>query len=312
MHRYLRSIGFSKIENREELQELINEVVEKTILRPDKSDKENSKKEKKYAFARDIAADENNHLYAELSLDFVHGAGICVRGEFDEKNSFLYEYYFPYLRGAHISSNEDITIERHAEKESYAGVCDEIKIGIAVIFYLQNMIPYKRLKVLKRLPVQGTSLILSALSTDGTIMMPIIKNEYEKQRIKKASNERNQLIAQARMGDESAIESLTLEDMDTYTTISKKIHNADVFSLVDTYFMPYGVECDQYSLLGEITDCHTDKNRITDEEVVFMTIECNEITLELCINREDLYGEPAVGRRFRGIVWLQGYIEFPH
>ncbi len=312
MHRYLRSIGFSKIENREELQELINEVVEKTILRPDKSDKENSKKEKKYAFARDIAADENNHLYAELSLDFVHGAGICVRGEFDEKNSFLYEYYFPYLRGAHISSNEDITIERHAEKESYAGVCDEIKIGIAVIFYLQNMIPYKRLKALKRLPVQGTSLILSALSTDGTIMMPIIKNEYEKQRIKKASNERNQLIAQARMGDESAIESLTLEDMDTYTTISKKIHNADVFSLVDTYFMPYGVECDQYSLLGEITDCHTDKNRITDEEVVFMTIECNEITLELCINREDLYGEPAVGRRFRGIVWLQGYIEFPH
>ncbi len=312
MHRYLRSIGFSKIENREELQELINEVVEKTILRPDKSDKENSKKEKKYAFARDIAADENNHLYAELSLDFVHGAGICVRGEFDEKNSFLYEYYFPYLRGAHISSNEDITIERHAEKESYAGVCDEIKIGIAVIFYLQNMIPYKRLKALKRLPVQGTSLILSALSTDGTIMMPIIKNEYEKQRIKKASNERNQLIAQARMGDESAIESLTLEDMDTYTTISKKIHNADVFSLVDTYFMPYGVECDQYSLLGEITDCHTDKNRITDEEVVFMTIECNEITLELCINREDLYGEPAVGIRFRGIVWLQGYIEFPH
>lgn len=311
MHRYLRSIGFSKIENREELQELINEVVEKTILRPDKSDKENSKR-KKYAFARDIAADENNHLYAELSLDFVHGAGICVRGEFDEKNSFLYEYYFPYLRGAHISSNEDITIERHAEKESYAGVCDEIKIGIAVIFYLQNMIPYKRLKALKRLPVQGTSLILSALSTDGTIMMPIIKNEYEKQRIKKASNERNQLIAQARMGDESAIESLTLEDMDTYTTISKKIHNADVFSLVDTYFMPYGVECDQYSLLGEITDCHTDKNRITDEEVVFMTIECNEITLELCINREDLYGEPAVGRRFRGIVWLQGYIEFPH
>ena len=309
MHRYLRSIGFSKIENRQQLQSLINEVVEKTILHPDK---ENDKKQKKYVCARDIAADERDHVYAELSLDFVHGAGICVRGEFDEDNSFLYEYYFPYLRGSHISSNEDITIERHAEKESYAGVCDEIKIGVAIIFYLQNMIPYKRLKALKRLPIQGTSLILSAMSTDGTIMMPIIKNEYEKQRIKKASNERNQLIAQARMGDESAIESLTLEDMDTYTTISRKIHNADVFSLVDTYFMPYGVECDQYSLLGEITDCHTDKNRITDEEVVFMTIECNEITLEICINREDLYGEPAVGRRFRGIVWLQGDIEFPH
>ena len=52
-----------------------------------------------------------------------------------------------------------------------------------------------------------------------------------------------------------AIESLTLEDMDTYTTISKKIQKEDVFSLVDTYFMPYGVECDQYSILGEITEC---------------------------------------------------------
>ena len=307
VHRYLRAIGFSKIKKREELQALINEVVEQTILNPS----ELNQKEQVYAYARDIAADEDDHVYAELALDFVHGAGICVRGEFDEDNSFLYEYYFPYLTGNHISSNEDITIERQAEKESYAGVCDDIKVGVTIIFYLRNMVPYIRLKALKRLPVQGTSLVLSALSIDGTIMMPIIKNEYEKQRIKKVSNERNQLIAQARMGDEDAIESLTLEDMDTYTTISRRIHKEDVFSLVDTYFMPYGVECDQYSILGEIADFQIDKNRITNEEVIFMTLECNEVTLEVCINRTDLYGEPAVGRRFKGVIWLQGYIEFP-
>ena len=307
VHRYLRAIGFSKIKKREELQALINEVVEQTILNPS----ELNQKEQVYAYARDIAADEDDHVYAELALDFVHGAGICVRGEFDEDNSFLYEYYFTYLTGNHISSNEDITIERQAEKESYAGVCDDIKVGVTIIFYLRNMVPYIRLKALKRLPVQGTSLVLSALSIDGTIMMPIIKNEYEKQRIKKVSNERNQLIAQARMGDEDAIESLTLEDMDTYTTISRRIHKEDVFSLVDTYFMPYGVECDQYSILGEIADFHIDKNRITNEEVIFMTLECNEVTLEVCINRTDLYGEPAVGRRFKGVIWLQGYIEFP-
>lgn len=312
VHRYLRAIGFSKIKKRGELQALINEVVEQTILNPGQGNKKgNGGKRQGCMSARDIAADEEDCVYAELSLDFVHGAGICVRGEFDEDNSFLYEYYFPYLRGNHVSSNEDITIERQAEKESYAGVCDDIKIGVTIIFYLQNMIPYKRLKALKRLPVQGTSLILSALSVDGTIMMPIIKNEYEKQRIKKVSNERNQLIAQARMGDEDAIESLTLEDMDTYTTISRRIHKEDIFSLVDTYFMPYGVECDQYSILGEIADFHMDKNRVTGEEVIFMTLECNELMLEVCINREDLFGEPASGRRFKGVVWLQGYIAFP-
>lgn len=312
VHRYLRAIGFSKVKKRDELQALLNEVVEQTILNAGQLNKKgNGRGAQGYMSARDIAADEEDRVYAELSLDFVHGAGICVRGEFDEDNSFLYEYYFPYLRGNHVSSNEDITIERQAEKESYAGVCDDIKIGVTIIFYLQNMIPYKRLKALKRLPVQGTSLILSALSVDGTIMMPIIKNEYEKQRIKKVSNERNQLLAQARMGDEDAIESLTLEDMDTYTTISRRIQKEDVFSLVDTYFMPYGVECDQYSILGEIIEYRIDTNRITDEEVIFMILECNEVILEVCINREDLYGEPAVGRRFKGVVWLQGCIEFP-
>ena len=127
----------------------------------------------------------------------------------------------------------------------------------------------------------------------------------------KASSERKQLLAQARMGNEEAIESLTLEDMDTYTTISRKIHKEDVFSLVDTYFMPYGVECDQYSILGEIIDVREEVNRITGEQLVIMSLECNELTFDVCINRKDLYGEPAVGRRFKGVIWLQGYINFP-
>lgn len=301
MHRYLRAIGFSRIKKREDLQKLIDEVVKSNL-----SKSENQIGD--YFLSKDVTVDEEDRVYAELSLDFVHGAGICIRGEFDDENRFLYEYYFPYLRGTHISSNEDVTVERHAEKESYAGVCDDIKVGITLIFYLQNVIAYKRLQALGKLPVNGTSLILSGLSVDGTIMMPINKNEYDKKRIKKASSERNQLIAQARMGDENAIESLTLDDMDTYTMISRKIHKTDVFSLVDTYFMPYGVECDQYSILGEIMEFRTDKNRLSGEEVVFMTVECNELVIEVCINRQDLYGEAAVGRRFKGVVWLQGFI----
>lgn len=304
MHRYLRAIGFSEIKNREQLQQLIGEVVTKTIVKPKEQEK-NSKA------TRDFTSDEDNKIYAELCLDFAENAGLCIRGQFDEKNVFLYEYYFPYVRGTQISSTEDVTVERHAEKESYAGICDDIKVGVSLIFYLQNMIAYKRLKAENLLPVAGTTLILSGLSVNGMIMMPIIKNENEKRKSKKALSERNQLLAQARMGDEAAIESLTLEDMDTYTTISRKIQKEDVFSLVDTYFMPYGVECDQYSILGEIVKCRIESNRLTNEELVFMTIECNELYFDICINKADLYGEPAVGRRFKGAVWLQGYINFP-
>ncbi len=142
-------------------------------------------------------------------------------------------------------------------------------------------------------------------------MMPIIKNEKDKKIIKKASNDRNSLIAAARRGDEDAIESLTLEDMDTYTIISKKIQKEDVFTLVDTYFMPYGVECDQYSILGEILDCNKVINKLTLETIYQMTISCNELIFNLCINEEDLYGEPQIGRRFKGSIWMQGYINFP-
>ena len=99
--------------------------------------------------------------------------------------------------------------------------------------------------------------------------------------------------------------------MDTYSSISRKIHNEDVFSIVDTYFMPYGVECDQYSVLGEIQNCRLVENNFTGEKVYQLTIDCNELIFDVCINEADVFGEPQAGRRFKGIIWLQGYINFP-
>ena len=159
--------------------------------------------------------------------------------------------------------------------------------------------------------MRGTTLTLSALSTEGMIMMPINKSEKDLIRNKQVSTNRSQLLNAARRGDENAIESLTLEDMDTYTTISRRIQKEDLFSLVDTYFMPYGVECDQYSILGEIVECSLIRNKLSQEEIFLMTISCNDVVFDLCINREDIYGEPAVGRRFKGNIWMQGYINFP-
>ncbi len=250
-------------------------------------------------------------MFAEFSMSYGERIGITVRGEYDDTNNFTYDYYFPYLRGEGITSQEDVSIERHAAQESYAGVCDDIKVGVTLIFYMQNVIPYVRAKNLGLLPMRGTTLTLSGLSTGGTVMMPIIKTEKEKASVKKATADRSSLLAAARRGDEEAIESLTLEDMDTYSAISRKIHTQDVYSIVDTYFMPYGVECDLYSILGEITECQTVTNTITAEQVHILTVNCNELIFDICINSCDLFGEPAVGRRFKGTLWLQGYIQFP-
>ena len=294
MHKFLKSVGFSEYTSTRKIQELIKDVI--------------------------MNADSRNYttldgkedtVLVEFCKDFAENMGIAVCGEFDENDTFTFYYFYPYLRGTGVSSMEDVSVERHAAKESYAGVCDDIKVGVTLIFYLQNMIPYIKCRNTDKLPVRGTSLTLSALASQGSIMMPIIKSENQKKKIQQSTMTRNQLIEAARRGDEDAIESLTLEDMDTYTTISRRIQKEDVFSLVDTYFMPYGVECDQYSVLGEISECHVTRNKLTEEELCLMTLNCNELSFDVCINVKDLYGEPKIGRRFKGVVWLQGAVNYP-
>ncbi len=292
MHKYMRAIGFSSLESHKRLQELLTEV----IVHSDR---------------RNITRNQDNIILGEFCKDFAKGLGIAVCGEIDEEERFTYEYYYPYLEGSGITSYEDVTVERHAEKESYAGVCDDMKVGISLIFYLKNKIPYVRAQADNKLPVRGTSLTLSALSKSGMVIFPIQKDEEQLERVKQDSANRSSLMAAARKGDEDAIETLTLEDMDMYTAISRRIHKEDVFSLVDTYFMPYGVECDHYSVLGEIVEMEMTTNQITGEKIYILKICSNELTFDLSINIIDLYGEPQVGRRFKGVVWLQGSINFP-
>ncbi len=292
MHKYLRAIGFSTLTDRKKLKELLTDVV----LNADK---------------RSYTMNQEQVMLGEFCKNFASGMGIAVCGEFDDSDKFTYDYYYPYLEGSGITSCEDVSVERHAAKDSYAEICYDLKVGISLIFYLRNMIPYVKARATGKLPIRGTTLTLSGLSISGTIMMPIMKDEEQKLKVQKDSANRNKLLAAARKGDEEAIETLTLEDMDIYTTVSRRIQKEDVFSLVDTYFMPYGVECDQYSVLGEIVGMRMAANQITGEKIYVLTICCNELTFDVSINIIDLFGEPQIGRRFKGVIWLQGLINFP-
>lgn len=292
MHRYMRAIGFSQLKDRRELEKLIRGII---IESKD----------------RELVSLDDEGVLSMFYMECAEDMGIAVCGQFDADNKYTYDYYYPYLRGTGISSYEDVSIERQAEKESYAGVCDDIKVGVSLIFYLQNMIPY--LKALKKdlLPVSGTSLTLSALSVSGVILMPLQKEEKDKIANKKRISNRNHLLSEARRGDEAAIESLTLEDMDIYTSISRKIADEDIYTLVDTYFMPYGIECDQYSILGEICEIRETKNSLTNEEIYLLTLSCNDLQFDVGINKIDLLGQPEIGRRFKGTIWMQGFVNFP-
>ncbi len=292
IHKYLRAIGFENIKTREDIQNLIAMTVQK-------------------ADTRSYVTKDGEKLMGEFCKDFAEGIGICVCGEFNEQDKFLYDYYYPYIRGTGITTEEDITVSRHAAMESYAGVCDDLRVGVTIIFYLQNMIPYIKVQNENKFPVKGTTLTLSALSVNGTVVMPIAKSDREKSFAKRRTRARETLMNKARKGDESAMESLSIDDMDTYSAISKQIKTTDIYTLVDNYFMPYGVECDQYSVMGEIEECRELTNIYTGQTLVHMTVNCNELIFDVCINKKDLLGEPMPGRRFKGNIWMQGFVNYP-
>ena len=289
MHSYLKTVGFSKVKKREEIREILLDVVrnydEKTAVE-----------------------DYPDGVFVEFSKNYGSNCGITVCGQYDEKNRFHIEYYFPFFRGTGITTQEQVTVERHADREAFSGACDDLRIGITLIFYLQNGTEYM-LEKQKKVP-GNRSTTLSGLAGEGRILLPVLKDKEAVKVEKETSTNRSNLIAAARSGDEEAMESLTMEDMDTYSMISHRIVHEDILSIVDSYFMPCGIQCDQYSVLGEILEFHTFENIATGEELLQMKIDCNNIQFDVCINQKDLLGEPAVGRRFRGDIWLQGQIHF--
>ena len=290
MHKFLRAIGFSHI-TKEQLQHIFADIISAPTVQK-------------------AALDSEGNEFAELSKEYGDFFGISVRGVYNEDDTFEMDYYYPYFFGTMLSTREQAEVEKHAEKESYAGICDEVRIGVTLIFYLQNVVDYLAVSKSKGYMNLADGVILAALSTEGKILFPINKAEKKVPHAPKEGTDRNHLIAAARDGDEDAIENLTLEDIDTYSLLSKRITHKDVLSIVDTYFMPYGIESDQYSVLGEIMDVTLLQNRFTEENVYSMEIMCNDILFSVCINQKDLLGEPEVGRRFKGNIWMQGSVKY--
>lgn len=203
-------------------------------------------------------------------------------------------------------------MERHAEKDSYAGICDDIKVGISLIFYLRNRIPYIKAQSTGKLPIRGTTLTLSGLSLTGSILLPIKKDEEQVLRDKKDSANRNKLLAAAQT--QGRRRCYWDPDAGRYGYVHHHFpQDPEGWYFQSGGYLFYALRrgVRQYSVLGEITELRLATNDVTGEKVYILTILCNELSFDVCINEKDIYGEPQVGRRFKGVIWLQGYINFP-
>ena len=298
MHLYLKAVGLGSINTRREYDKLIRQIIKESI-------------EKSTVMYSDIPYLPGDKVFpAQIKHYFNKVCGISLNGFYDPKRkSFKLDYVFPFLDGSVESYESEVSIGRKTEREAFNALCDEPGRGIALIFHLSNPIDYLMSKPIMA-DFNDKTVRIAAMANEGTVLLPVNKSEHQIDKCRAAPAARNNLINLAKKGDTAAIDNLTIEDLDTYTDIYKRMHNEDVFTIVDSSFMPSGFECDSYSVVGNIVESRMLSNNYTGEDVYVMTLECNDIVFDMCINARDLIGEPAEGRRFKGRIWLQGQVEF--
>ena len=95
---------------------------------------------------------------------------------------------------------------------------DEVNLGVTLDFYIQNVATiWQRQTGTFKIHWRGNA---CRTFHRGKILCPVVERKNDVPAIQKMTRH-NQLIAQAREGDEDATESLTLEDMDTYALPSQ-------------------------------------------------------------------------------------------
>ena len=122
MHRFLRAIGFSKQYSKQEIDQLLGYVMNEpdyhTIIKSGKT------------------------KYVEIRRQTGKKTGFVICGEYDQVGFFHVKHYFPYVFSDVFTALEDVVVNKRVDTDAYTGMCDDVRIGISLIFYLQNAADY--------------------------------------------------------------------------------------------------------------------------------------------------------------------------
>ena len=293
IHYFLRAVGFRNVRNSRDIFKLLEDIVR----HPDEQFR---------------TQDANGNPIGCFLKYYGKGFGIKVTGDFFNGTEFHISDYFPFFNGTYVSTYEQIELERYAAREAFAGICDEMRLGVTLIFYVNNMEEVLENRLLYGNQIMASNAVLSGLASSGKILLPVMKTDAQQKEMEKNAKERFHLMQKARQGSQAAIETLTMSEMDTYTMLTRRINEnrEDILSVVESSFIPYGMESDQYLIIGEILSCFSLKNKVTGELVWNISVNCNDVRFDVLINASDLIGEPQTGRRFRGRIQMQGHINF--
>lgn len=294
MHNYLRAAGFSEYNT----EGVIYRYIRNSVIRPE------------YQTARLDLGDGT--VLLEYRQPVNRYVGLCAAvlessGEFKQ-----IQYYYPYFNGPELSTGAVCTVEKHSMTDTYSGIIEDYNIGLSLIFFMSNPVNY-RLRRLNDDTSEFRGTTLTAFSDSATVLLPVVPqqnpiNALKEKDMKGIFDLKDPLTAVSDEADTEYVENLIDADIEMYNQISERIESEDLYSLVEQSFMPCGVECDQYSVIGEIMEYAEQVNEITEEKLSFIKLSCNDVEFWLCIRRDDILGEPKSGRRLKCRIWLTGNV----
>lgn len=290
MHEFLRSIGFSGTLSKKQLDELVNWVLEAPGHLS--------------VVSRAASSGEANLAVAEREV--AGRAGILVAGEMDEHGKLIPEYYFPYLKSAMISSEAGLSVEKQAARDAYTGMCEDYRMGMALIFAVTNIADAARNAISEpmRRNAPFKKVCFAALASDAVVILPLLQTE----KVLKPQSEdsKDRLYHEAEEGNVNAQMAIEKAEEERYHRALDRLRDTDIFTVVESFFMPHGMESERYYLMGKIVSSKQYTNQLTNEDFYDILIEVNGMPLSLAVSRKDLTGEPVNGARLKAHIWLMG------
>lgn len=288
MYENLKAIGFSSIDDKKKIDNILKEVIDNPNYR--------------YIMGKD-----REEIFVEYIKYFGKGIGIAIRGSIDENENVVIKSWTPYIETMNKIDIVEVDIDINQKKEYYV-ICEEEQTGNEIVFYLQNIIEFLNAEEDDSINISGAYIV--GLAVSGTILLPIKKDtmdnviECEQNKLYKT------LVKRVREGDSDAEQILKLQQAQITENITERLNNEDLFSVIEGYFFSDEEDDLIYNILGTIQEIEIIINTLTNENIYKFYIYSMGICLDICINEKNLLGMPSVGMRFNGKCQIQGKLVF--
>lgn len=290
MLEYLAAIGLKEYTEENKLQRLISEIV--------------SSPTNKYI----TNFKDKDSIKIEYEKKFNEKMSLIVRGNLSEQEELTVNFFMPIALSDKTIDIVEADVEIKDEEFLYYVYCEDDDTGTQIDFCLQNVMDYLDIEQDENTYIEGAQMM--GLSVDGKVILNVDKDDVEKELELEEEQWRKELLKKARQGDMDAQELLEIEAEEMEDIIEERLEEEDLFSILEGFYMPVGVEQGLYSVLGTIEKIKTYVNSLTNEKVYNLTLNCIGVNFEVCINKKDLIGKPMKGMRFLGLCWMQGKLLF--